>query len=76
MQRLKPCILRGDGTSYDLTPDDEWTLLPVARDVAVKGYLANLMRGGLHFPDMQLCIMDGEEIVDTFDTETAEWRNA
>ena len=72
----KTYVMEDGKPVLDVSPEDMWTNLNIARDVAVKGYLSELMSGVEHVPGRLLCVVRGSEVIDTFNVEAAEWENA
>ena len=75
MPEYVPCVITGDDVDV-LSPDDRWYNLEVARGVAERSYLGNLMLGAVHKPGGQLCVVDGDVVVDVFDPVEAQWKGA
>lgn len=75
MPEYVPCVITGDDVDV-LSLEDTWFNLDVVRDVAVRSYLGNLMLGAVHKPGGQLCVVDGDVVVDVFDPVEAQWKGA
>jgi len=74
MPYYKTYVYEDDRPVLDVSPEDEWQDLNIARDVAVKGYLSLLMSGTPHIDGRVLCVTTTRgKVVDTFDVTSAEW---